>query len=59
MNEELLVNVISNLPNFAGFVFVAYVLSQNNDRYLSIIEKMIDNCLDDKQDAQDVRDLIK
>lgn len=50
--NELVESVISNIPNFIGFVILAYVLSQNNTRYLEIIERILEHCFDEESDIE-------
>jgi ABC-type polysaccharide transport system permease subunit len=48
MESEILVQVISGIPNFAGFVILAFVMHKILDRQMSLLEDVIKECLDDE-----------
>jgi ABC-type polysaccharide transport system permease subunit len=47
MESEILLQVVSGIPNFAGFVVLAYVMYKMLDRQMSLLEDVIKECLDD------------
>lgn len=48
--DEMFKLVIANIPNFVGLVVLAYVLYKVNDRQMTLIEKIIDECLSEDDD---------
>lgn len=45
MVDELLVSIISNVPNFIGLVLLAAVLREMSNRQWAIIERVLENCV--------------
>lgn len=50
--DELFKLMAVNLPNFLGLVFLAVVLYKVNDRQMTLIEKIVSECLEDEEDDQ-------
>jgi hypothetical protein len=50
--DQLITNIITNLPNFAGLMLALIVVMRNNDRLTKALIDMAKNCSDAEYETE-------
>lgn len=57
--DEVLKAVVTGAPTFLGLVALAYVLNSQNNKYLEVVLKMLNECVKTQTELQALRDAIR
>lgn len=47
INQSMLESIVTGMPNFIGFLVLAYLMWRIITRQLDILERLVDDCLED------------